>query len=125
MWLPDRVLLVLTRRGVSVKKLKLRPKVVAFAQAMERKLRKNDDKGGWSHCGTGWLLGRLLEEVYELADLARVDAVTLGMLGIVVDRVRRFQPTMKAHAAVETIRDEAADVANFTMMLTDVCGGLQ
>jgi NTP pyrophosphatase (non-canonical NTP hydrolase) len=91
---------------------------------MERKLRENDNKGGWAACGTGWLLGRLIEETYELADLAKVDALTLGMLGIVADRVRRFQPAMKPHAAPEKIRDEAADVANFAMMLADVCGGL-
>ena len=67
----------------------LRPEVRAFAIAMEKKLRQNDDKGGWYGCNPRWLLGRVREEVDELDG-----AVNHG--GCVLS--------------------EATDVANFAMM---------
>jgi hypothetical protein len=76
-----------------------------FARQMELKLRENDHKGGWSQCSTWWLLSRLREEVNEL------------------------EQTMYAAAAgdvcVDHVVSEAADVANFAMMIADIARGME
>lgn len=83
-----------------------RPEVRAFADLMEAKLRANDHKPGWK--GEDWwpLLYRLREETLELqeelAPGSRTDLLAWSA------RVGR----------------EAADVANFAMMIADVCGAL-
>jgi NTP pyrophosphatase (non-canonical NTP hydrolase) len=79
--------------------LPLRPAVAWFAQAMERKLRENDHKGGWldDKCDLAFLLGKLTEERSELTRAIR----------------ERGTP--------EQCLDEAADVANIAMMIADVC----
>jgi NTP pyrophosphatase (non-canonical NTP hydrolase) len=61
---------------------------------MEQKLRANDHKGGWDDDTLGALFARLLEEVEELR--AGIDL-----------------------RSGSCIIDEAADVANFCMMLAD------
>jgi NTP pyrophosphatase (non-canonical NTP hydrolase) len=81
--------------------LALRPSVIAFAQAMERKLRANDHKGGWHHDSAHALSARLREEHEELHR-------------VIEERT----------ASASDVLDEAADVANFAMMIADVCGGL-
>jgi hypothetical protein len=77
----------------------LRPEVLAFAVAMETRLRANDHKGGWGSCSAAHLLSRVADEFKELkravGDLNGGD-----------------------------ILHEAADVANFAMMVADVCGAL-
>jgi hypothetical protein len=76
-----------------------RPEVLAFAVAMETRLRANDHKGGWGACSAAHLLSRVADEFKELkravGDLNGGD-----------------------------ILHEAADVANFAMMVADVCGAL-
>jgi hypothetical protein len=84
-----------------------RIEVVAFADAMERKLRENDHKGHWDDCQVEYLLRRLREETKELATVAG-------------DRDARSLTNEEEAAVV----NEAADVANFAMMVADVCGGL-
>jgi hypothetical protein len=74
----------------------LRPEVLAFAQAMEAKLKENDHKGGWKACTPPWLMERLREEVHE-----------------------------PGSAVPERVLGEAADVANFAMFIADVCGALR
>jgi NTP pyrophosphatase (non-canonical NTP hydrolase) len=88
----------------SVPATRWRPEVQAFADAMEAKLRKHDATRG----PTGWrtdnsldLIARLREEVHEF----------LGALN----------PAAPPQADV---LGEAADVANFAMMLADVTGNL-
>jgi len=75
-----------------------RAQVVAMAQAMERKLRANDSKGGWKDCDVTWLLGRLADEMGELR---------------------------RAVGGEGSVLDECVDVANFAMMIADVCGALE
>ena len=76
--------------------LDLRPEVRRFAQCMETQLRANDHKGGWHDDGWEALLRRLREETKELArELRR-------------NRLR-----------IEDVVNEAADVANFAMMIAD------
>ena len=70
----------------------MRPQVAWFANEMERRLEENDHKGGWECCTDKWLFNRLRQEMKELAC-----AVKEGR-GVV---------------------EEAADVANFAMMIAD------
>ena len=77
-----------------------RPEVVAFADAMEARLRANDFKGGWDALTPDWLMARIVQEAGELA---------LSVAG---------------EMGGEAVLYEAADVANFAMMVADVCGEL-
>ena len=71
-----------------------------FAEQMELKLRDNDHKGGWARCEHSWLLDRLKQEVVELEkELDQVDNQ-------------------------ENVIKEAADVANFALMIADLAGRL-
>jgi NTP pyrophosphatase (non-canonical NTP hydrolase) len=77
----------------------LRPAVQRFAAEMERKLLENDHKGGWRQCSTGYLLRRLATETKEL------------------------RAAIKARPNDQVaITREAADVANFCLMIADVLG---
>jgi hypothetical protein len=85
----------------------VRPVLMWFASQMERKLRENDHKGGWSACTMRYLLLRMKNESAELAGAirrARQRAVNDDYWN--VDDVR-------------TIIREAADVANFAMIVAD------
>lgn len=77
--------------------LNLRPEVAAFAALMEQRLRENDHKPGWKEDDPRELYERLDEEAGELD---------------------------YALAIRDGIAKEAADVANFAMMIADVCGVL-
>ncbi len=97
--------------------LKLRKEVAAFAQLMEAKLRENDHKGGWKYEVTSYLSRRLGNELKELraAVAARHKELMQGWPPISAEK--------RAGHAV-TVGREAADVANFAMMIADVCGAL-
>lgn len=86
----------------------LRPEVITFAYAMERRLRKNDllkGAGGWKGEAPCALMQRLWEEVQKL------------QVALVV--YPRDTPNYLA-----SIGNEAADVANMAMMVSDVSGVL-
>lgn len=92
----------------------LRPEVQAFAKMMEAKLRENDFKGGWKNCPIGYLTRRCGNELSELRETIH----------------RRLLRTPNGHPAPSAeesalIGREAADVANFAMMIADVCGALK
>lgn len=93
--------------------LELRPEVAAFAQLMEQKLRENDHKGGWQHESLHYLIRRVGEEYGELHALCYKDVNQL--LGV---------PPVLPRERIEAFGREAADVANFAMMIADVCGAL-
>lgn len=84
----------------------VRPEVAAFALAMEKKLKANDHKGGWKHCDRDYLMTRLRQEFVEL-----IAAMHFPLDDGQIDRIE--------------LRDEAADVANFLMMILDVEGVLR
>jgi NTP pyrophosphatase (non-canonical NTP hydrolase) len=75
-----------------------------FARAMESRLRANDHKGGWTHDNADFFLAHLADELFELV--------------IALDR-RGERPS---HYRLERITDEAADLANFAMMIADQYG---
>ena len=88
-----------------------------FAAAMERKLAANDDvKGGWRgerhHHRVPTLLNALDEEMRELA----------AALAWYRQATETTQPT-KAEA-LQDVLAEAADVANYAMLIADVVGAL-
>lgn len=90
---------------VEVQRTGVRPVVAAFALAMEERLRANDHKGGWEQDSAISLLGRIFEETIELK---RAVAGEGGDKREWATRIRR----------------EAADVANFAMMIADNDGAL-
>lgn len=96
-------------------KLKLRPEVARFAALMERTLRENDHKGGWKKCEPEWLLNRLGEEVQELVDAQQRLKWALPM---------EDRGDIPVFRKVLALGKEAADVANFAMMIADVCDAL-
>ncbi len=79
----------------------LRDEVIAFACAMEQELQENEHKGSWKNDNIFSLLERLREETDEL-ELA----LKLGESPVVITQ-------------------EAADVANFAMMIADRIGGIK
>lgn len=103
-----------------------RPEVVAFANAMERKLRANDWKGGWKEDHPDALMERVGDELREFRDQygwCRGDTLTLSHIA------RPSQQYNETHAKLEVSRlmllNEAADVANMMMMVCDVCDALR
>ena len=76
----------------------LRDELAWFAQEMEQQLRRNDHKGGWDSLSFPRMLQRLKQETKEL-ELAIAKAKKTGKWGDVVG--------------------EAADVANFSMMIAE------
>lgn len=83
----------------------------AFADLMEAKLRENDHKGGWIGCDGTWLFTRLQEEVREVAELP-------------IERIQFRWQNGDPDVNRQRLARECADVANFAMMLVDVCGAL-
>src|SRR5688572_3388734 len=77
----------------------IHPEVWAFVGLMEERLWANAHKPGWKQDSAPALFRRLQEEAAELDG-----AIDFGTPG--------------------EIAKEAADVANFAMMIADVCGGL-
>ena len=69
-----------------------------FARKMEAKLRENDHKNHWSGCGFDYLFNRLREETVELDKTYISDG----------DK-----------ADFNEVQKEAADIANFAMMIAD------
>jgi hypothetical protein len=69
---------------------------------MEMQLRANDHKGGWENMSAVALIGRARQELSELYEETLTHECGTG-----------------AH-----VLEEAADVANFCMMVADVCGVL-
>lgn len=70
--------------------------VQQFAWDMARKLKCNEPKGGWDELTVGELFGLLEDELAELADTIM-------------------------NGTADDVIDEAADVANFAMMIADLC----
>jgi len=78
--------------------MKIRTEVLIFAEAMEKKLRKNDHKGGWDSESYDYLIARLFEEAREL---------------------QRTTCRANIRGSYRAVLGEALDVANFAMMIYD------
>ena len=79
-----------------------RDEVMRFAYWMERKLKMNDHKGGWEDMTPAELSTRCMDELTEL----RLKIMEASQEGL-------------SKQLCEMIRDEAADVANFAMMVAE------
>lgn len=77
----------------------MRKAVSDFAQAMEEKLRRHDDRRGWDECEIDFLFNRLLQEVAELHEVMCLNRISIS--------------------TPKKVKDEAVDVANFAMMIWD------
>lgn len=88
----------------------MRKEVSVFAEAMERKLQKNDDKGGWKNCEVEYLKNRMIEEVHEF--LVEYEKYTI--------RTRMFHENLSSYNGIIRTQDECTDVANFCMMIYDI-----
>jgi NTP pyrophosphatase (non-canonical NTP hydrolase) len=87
----------------------IRKKVAWFSELMEKELVENIYKGGWDDANLLWLQARLSEELGELSRLlVRFHWPTGGVISGENTTVKR--------RAIE----EAADVANFAMMIADI-----
>lgn len=78
----------------------MREQVQWFAKQMEAKLINNDFKGGWDDCDLFVLIEKLEDEVAELKS--------------------SFFDYLNINAESPDIISEAADVANFSMMIADI-----
>ena len=108
-----------------------RPEVEKFADLMEARLRANDHKDGWQECAPNWLLMRMIGEAGELLDemdpgprAASAFYAAGRMLGAACAELNQYGKHLECKATPERLRNEAADVANFAMMLVDRYGGL-
>jgi hypothetical protein len=88
-----------------------RVEVSWFAEQMELKLRENDHKGGWLGIGMEYAQRRMRQEMVELEQ------------AITEFSWRNDDGTTKSDAQIAEARNrivrEAADVANFAMMIAD------
>lgn len=85
-----------------------------FAKLMEGQLAANDHKGGWSMESPVTLFARLHEAAAELHDAFRFLPETSSESGADVFAEWRRK-----------VGKEAADVANFAMMIAENCGALE
>ena len=76
-----------------------------FADEMEKKLKANDHKLGWLGEDVEWLFIRLKEEVKEL--------------GYILKKSGAMECNYPNCRDIPNIISEAADVANFAMMIAD------
>jgi hypothetical protein len=89
----------------------LRDSVAKFAALMERTLQDNDHKGGWKRMNDKQLLLRLDDEATELEEaIARLKQAAVGT---------------HRNAMLKLVAKEAADVANFAMMIADNFGDME
>lgn len=96
----------------------MRDEVQRFAEVMERELKANDHKGGWKDCSLDWLFAELETHLKRL----RANAYGSHILHTLADRVgpEAGPPTR----TLEYVLDDAADVANFAMMIADISRAL-
>jgi len=87
--------------------MRMRDEVHQFAQLMEVKMRKHDPSTRWKKSKRQDLLLALEKELEKLRPLVKYEAIN------------------EKSIAPEEIASQAADVANFAMMIADVCGGLR
>ena len=76
-----------------------------FAEEMEKKLIANDHKTGWLDEDVDWLFTRLLEEVEELK--------------VYLEKSDGMESNCPDYKDIAGVISEAADVANFAMMIAD------
>ena len=109
----------------------LRPKVAAFAELMELKLREHD---GWMDDGYAELLARLLEETSELVSSFKPGAGSKAgaAYNATFLLLTKHHVDIAAKQIVDTVMTptkasvgETIDIANFCLFLVDILGGFK
>jgi NTP pyrophosphatase (non-canonical NTP hydrolase) len=121
--------LLSTIRALQAEAGELRPEVLEFAKIMESKLRENDHKAGWKGDDPEALSLRCQQELVELQNAFRKAfcatywPIRPGETGATPQAqfVLRLATEDEHEKAASEIGGEAADVANFAMMIWDVC----
>jgi hypothetical protein len=94
-------------RNATLDELSLpREPILRFSRIMEIKLREHDDRDGWEDCDPVWLFKRAEGEMKELKK-----EITMYM--------NHSSLSPKWLSIKERVQREAADVANFCMMVSD------
>lgn len=94
-------------RNATLDELSLpRDPILRFSRIMETKLREHDDRDGWEDCDLVWLFERAEDEMKELKK-----EITMYM--------NHSSLSPKWLVIKERVQREAADVANFCMMMSD------
>lgn len=104
---PEQMMEWLAEKDEEIERLRtvvgyFRPEVLFMALNMEMELRNNDHRPGWKSDAARDLYNRLCTESNELAKALDGDS--------------------KGKVNADKVRKEAADVANFAMMVSDVSG---
>jgi len=81
-------------------RVEVRSSVRWFSEEMEKKLRRYDYRGGWEECSPDWILARMYDEILELIEA-------------------------KNKKDWANVIEEAADVANFAMMMASIAQELR
>ena len=94
--------------------MKLRKEVLWFGRQMEAKLQEHDDdRGGWENCDNRYLQDLLMQGAEELL-------VACGILDDAIDRsCYSMEDVPLQQATIMHVITEAADVANFALMIAD------
>ena len=79
----------------------VRGEILPFAKEMEHQLQENDDKGGWQGCTAEFLLSEATSHLNALKRTIKAK-------------------TLSSDEKDARIRDDAADAANFIMMIFDL-----
>lgn len=95
----------------------VRPEVAVFARLMELKLRQNDHKGGWKNWCPNEALVRLREEANEVAKELTPPRCSCREINCEHALSQAFWKPDPERTGME-----AADVANFAMMIADMAG---
>ncbi len=85
-------------------------KVARFRKIMLEKLRENSCKDGWQDCSWQHLCSRMRQEAWELQD--EIEHA-------------KARGTLDSEKTIRKIGREAADIANFAMMVADNLGALK
>lgn len=97
----------------------VRPEVLWFACEMEKRLEANDHKGGWEGCTDHYLLAKVEEETGELTDAIQAVADDIAYKMMSFGESGDREGTAGLVAFLEAVIREAADLANFAMMIAD------
>jgi NTP pyrophosphatase (non-canonical NTP hydrolase) len=89
--------------------------LIWFTNVMAIKLKLNSDRPHWRKCTIDYLFKKLVSEVYELSD--EIERYP--------DHAQKHSPTPAEIGTLNAIIKEAADVANYAMMIADVANGLK
>lgn len=91
----------------------MRAEIQRFAGAMEKALQENDHKGGWKN-----------ESVNFLTVEAECHLKCLEMQARRLIQDGAYEPVETTAELKAKILDDAADVANFALMVADICEAL-